>query len=161
MITIYRIVAAYMLVGILIQQFMPLIGNLIPPPIASQYNVQAMEITSVFNGQQGLFSTVMQQSFGTTAANGQLPSNSTGTGFFAGITIFSGLAFVFSTIGYIMFAIINVPRGMEILMNVALNSLGFSIYDSTLITSLIFGFVTFSVVMIGISSWMKYDLLRG
>ncbi len=160
MITIYRVVAAYLLVAVLLGQLMPLVVSVLPPQVVAAYNETGMNLTSTFAGNKGVFTTVMQQSFGSSLANGTA-TNNTGTGFFSGITIFSGLAFVFSTIGYVMEALLNVPRGMLVLMNVAMTSTGLPIVDATMLTYLFYAFITLAFVLTGISSWMKYDLKNG
>ncbi len=170
MLTIYRIVGSYLLVAVLLQILMPLFTPVIPPQIAQQYNSMGINMTVSFIGTAslsnqtqrtgGVFQQIMEQSFGSSLASGA-PKNSTGIGFFAGITIFTGLAFVFSTIGFVLEAILNVPRGMLVLMTIALSSIGISIALTAVMVYILYALMTFRIVMVGISSWMKYDLSNG
>ena len=113
MITIYRMISAFLLMSLLIQILMPMVANVMPPSVVAAYNNTALNMSTTFIGKlsvnqttgtvqtsDGVFQQVMQQSYGSSLQNGTV-KNSTGTGFFAGIEQFTGLAFVFPTIGYI------------------------------------------------------------
>ena len=172
MITIYRVIAAYLVITVLLGQLMPLTTAVLPPQVAQQYTHIYGNFTSTFIGnlsigpgnsiitRGGTFQQIFQQSFGSTLQNGTA-TNNTGVGFFSGITVFSGLAFVFSTIGFVLEALLNVPRGMLILLNTALSSMGIPIAEAAPLSFIFYAFVSLSFVLVGISSWMKYDLRNG
>ena len=173
MITIYRMISAFLLMSLLLQILIPMVANVMPPAVIAAYNNTAMNMSQTFIGKlsvnqttgtvqssDGVFQQVMQQSYGSSLQNGTV-KNSTGTGFFAGIEQFAGLAFVFPTIGYIGEALLQTPRGLMVLMSVALSSTGLNPNISFEISFMFYAMLALSLTLVLISSWQKYDLRSG
>ena len=71
------------------------------------------------------------------------------------------LAFVFPTIGYIGEALLQTPRGLMVLMSVALSSTGLNPNISFEISFMFYAMLALSLTLVLISSWQKYDLRSG
>ncbi len=173
MITIYRMISAFLLMSLLIQILMPMVANVMPPSVVAAYNNTALNMSTTFIGKlsvnqttgtvqtsDGVFQQVMQQSYGSSLQNGTV-KNSTGTGFFAGIEQFTGLAFVFPTIGYIGEALLQTPRGLMVLLSIAMSSTGVNPTLSFEMSFMFYTMLALSLTLVLISSWQKYDLRSG
>lgn len=173
MITIYRMISSFLLMSLLIQILMPMVANVMPPAVVAAYNNTGLNMSQTFIGKlsvnqttgkvqtsDGVFQQVMQQSYGSSLQNGTI-KNSTGTGFFAGIEQFAGLAFVFPTIGYIGEALLQTPRGLMVLLSIAMSSTGIAPNISFEISFMFYALLSLTLTLILISSWQKYDLKSG
>lgn len=117
------------------------------PAVANSLNFTATNATHNFN-------STFFQPLNSTAFGG---SNHT-SGFFAQVTVFTGLAFVFSQFGSVMLAILNAPRILVYLIATPLSLVGFPIAVISILISLFFSLMLTVIILIGISAWMKFDL---
>lgn len=149
-ITIYKIMIATLMVVAFMLLLSPAFFSYDSPSVANSLNVTA------FNSSNSLHSFVFTQ-VNSTAYGG---SNHT-SGFFAQVTVFSGLAFVFSGIGYIMQALSNMPYIILYLISTPLSILGFPLSSISIIVGMFIELILFIITIVGVSAWMKYDLRNG
>jgi hypothetical protein len=147
MITPYKILLALIAMIVTLLLFGGAITYYDSPQVATALNATAM------NGTHSLNSFVFTQ-LNSTAFGG---TNHT-SGFFAQVTVFSGLAFVFSGFGFVMQILLNMPVLMIYLIALPVALLGFPIGVATLLMSIFVGLLTFILIIEGISAWMKYQL---
>jgi hypothetical protein len=117
------------------------------PQVAAQLNATGWGAASGFTSN--IFTPLNSTAFGGT--------NHT-SGFFAQVTVFTGLAFVFDQFGNIMLTLLNLPKIMIYLISTPLSILGFPIATTSVLVSLFFGLLMFILVIEGISAWQKYQI---
>ena len=117
------------------------------PSVAAQLNATG------YGGATGFTSNIFTP-LNSTAFGG---TNHT-SGFYAQVTVFTGLAFVFDQFGNVMLTLLNLPRIMIYLIATPMTILGFPIAATSILISLLFGLLMFILVIEGISAWQKYQI---
>lgn len=146
-VSIYKLIIAVFGIVVMLALLSPAIFQYGSPQFASKLNFTQANATGQIN--QNFFQPLNQTSFGG--------SNHTG-GFFANIQVFNGLAFVFSGIGSVMLAILNLPRIMILILGTSLTVLDVPTATASFMIGLFFEMILTVLILIGISAWMKFDL---
>ena len=130
----------------------PMLASPLPPAAANALNQTAYNESQTFNISvyRPTNSTLFHKQNG----------NYTG-GFFAQVTIFTGLAFVIDGIGNVMLAILNIPGMFATYMGVGFGALPLALASQAMLQALVYEFIGFTLLILGVSAWMKYRLADG
>jgi hypothetical protein len=100
--------------------------------------------------------TSMKSSIWNPLFNASLTSNN---GFYANFFSFSGLAFVFSSIGAIMNIFLNVPSMLVYTISSSLVVMGLPTMITAMVIGMLLTFLLITVVVLGIITYMKASWL--
>lgn len=152
MFNLYKLLVAILVMTALMTALYPFIASPLTTAEANVLNQSAYNESQTFN--MSVYSPINSSLFHKT--NG----NYTG-GFFAQVTLFTGLAFVIDNIGYIMLAILNIPSMFITYMSLSMASLPLALAPQHLLQTLVYEFIGFILLILGISAWMKYNMKEG
>ena len=117
------------------------------PLYVKNINGTYQNVSRGFN--QTIFNPIQKVSFNGT------------TGFNAQILQFTGVSFIFDGIATVMTAVTYMPAMFNLIIGETLFALGLPLPLAQLMAGIGTSFMFLSLILVGISAWMKYDIRNG